>query len=520
MGLSKYRRGDSSNESNAQPEYVRTRPKRSLQWITGMLLLALPAAFLLFGGQFLASGDNSRAAEGIAGPGPGGAPTVSPEPVPGNRAAAAAIDVPEYEPAEPMPEVDGQTVVSLTFDDGFAGQYRAAEIVSEAGLDGTFYINSGNLDKPGYLTLKQAKEIALDGHEIGGHTLSHADVRELSADEAARQICVDRQNLVEWGFSVTNFAFPFASRNQQVENSARECGYNSARSLGDIRTRFSCEGCPTAESLRPAKPYRLQAPEEVENNWTLADMQEAVTSAESDGGWVILTFHGLCPYECTEIGVEEDTFTQFVDWLAELNAGGTTVTRTVQEVIGGPNREPVIWSSPSPADSSVNGVKNPGLEQRGSTGTPVCWMEGGFGLNKAEFSTGEGRSGSSGTRVVVEGYVDGDAKLVQQQDLGECAPAVAPDERYSLRAWYRADARTQFSVYYRDGIGLWHYWTAGPYLPASDDFTQAEWTTPPVPDDATALSFGLALLGNGELTTDDYALYNSEGAPPLEGPAR
>ena len=67
---------------------------------------------------------------------------------------------------------------------------------------------------------------------------------------------------------------------------------------------------------------------------------------------------------------------------------------------------------------------------------------------------------------------------------------------------------------------MWHYWTAGPYLPASEDFTQADWTTPPVPDGATALSFGLALLGNGELATDDYALYDSEGAPPLEGPAR
>jgi hypothetical protein len=78
MGLSEYRRGDSANESSAGPDYVRTRPKRSLQWITAMLLLALPAAFLLYGGQFRASGDNTwRCTDGQSGarsrePGSGG----------------------------------------------------------------------------------------------------------------------------------------------------------------------------------------------------------------------------------------------------------------------------------------------------------------------------------------------------------------------------------------------------------------------------------------------------------------
>jgi hypothetical protein len=36
-----------------------------------------------------------------------------------------------------------------------------------------------------------------------------------------------------------------------------------------------------------------------------------------------------------------------------------------------------------------------------------------------------------------------------------------------------------------------------------------------LPDGATAVSFGLNLFGNGTLTTDDYAMYDTVGAPAL-----
>ncbi|MBG6181149.1 hypothetical protein IWX62_002360 [Arthrobacter sp. CAN_A1] len=35
-----------------------------------------------------------------------------------------------------------------------------------------------------------------------------------------------------------------------------------------------------------------------------------------------------------------------------------------------------------------------------------------------------------------------------------------------------------------------------------------------MPAGATAVSFGLSLFSNGTLTTDDYAMYDTVGAPP------
>ncbi|MDR0345974.1 MAG: polysaccharide deacetylase family protein, partial [Nocardiopsaceae bacterium] len=67
----------------------------------------------------------------------------------------------------------GRTVVSLTFDDGDADQLTAARILHAHGMAGTFYIITGAVGTPGYLTVAQLRELARAGNEIGGHTVSH-----------------------------------------------------------------------------------------------------------------------------------------------------------------------------------------------------------------------------------------------------------------------------------------------------------------------------------------------------------
>ena len=493
--------------------------KRSLQRIAALLVLALPTAFLLFGGQWLAaaglgpSEEIQIAAEQEAGRMEAAkAETIAREAETAERAAAAAIVVPAYLPADPIPVVPGQTVVSVTFDDGFTGQARAAEILSAAKFKGTFYVNSGTLDEPGQLTLRQTKALALAGHEVAGHTFSHPDIDSLDNAEAAREICQDRKNLLDLGFEVTNFAYPFAS-GSSVKALTADCGYNSARGLGGTVGPV-CVDCPVTESLRPLDPTLLKAPVQVEWDWTLEDLQGAVTAAEATGGWVILTFHGMCPYECNSIDIDEDRFQSFVDWLAERTLSEGTVVKTVQEVIGGPKKPAVDGPQAAPAAPGENGIKNAGLEDW--TGdSPTCWTNAGYGINQAEFGKARGIGGSNGSGILMRGYQDGDAKLTPTQDLGACAPTVQAGHSYSLRAWYTADVRTQFSVQYRDSSGRWHYWVASPYFDPSSELVPAEWTTPPVPDGVTALSFGLGLSSEGYLVTDDYGLYDAEGAPPL-----
>ncbi|MBF4994074.1 polysaccharide deacetylase family protein [Arthrobacter gandavensis] len=513
----------SGGERNTPPRRATRKHKRSLQVFTALIVLALPASFLAFGSAWLADiglgpSDNrastvSPAAEATAPPSASASPSAA-DKAAAEFAAAAAIDVPDYVPSGPMEVAPGQTVVSLTFDDGFSGAGRAAEIMTEFEFPGTFYLNSGLLDDAGSLTVRKAKEMALAGHEIGGHTFSHPDVETIGPEEAQREICQDRQNLLDLGFEVTNFAYPFAS-SEGVTSLVEACGYNSARGLGGTAGP-SCEGCPTAESFQPEEPYLLKAPSQVEWNWTLADLQNRVEAAS--GGWVILTFHGLCPYQCDSIDIDEELFQEFTEWLSTRTQDGSTVVRTVQQVIGGPKHPAVAAPAPAPAPPGVNALHNADLEQWAGE-EPLCWANARFGSNEATSGKATGRNGSTGAGITMHRLDTGDAKLVQRQDLGACAPAVREGERYSLRLWYTSDAPTQFSVYYRDSFGRWTYWLPSPELAPSAAFREAEWTTPPVPAEATALSFGLSLTSEGYLVTDDYGMYSSAGAPPLSDKA-
>ena len=409
-----------------------------------------------------------------------------------------------------------QTIVTLTFDDSNVDQLNAVTPMNTAGIKGTFYTVSGFINQPNYFTLTNLKTISAAGNEIAGHTVTHPDLTTIPADEATRQICNDRVNLTNWGFTVTDFAYPFASVNPAVETLVKNCGYNSARGLGDIQSRFGCSGCPYAESIPPVDPYYTQALDEVDSTWTLADLEKGVTNAEKAGGWVQYTFHHICANACDPLAITPTLFTQFVKWLAPRATSNNTVTKTVAQVIGGTVKPAINGPIAAPAPGQ-NAIQNPSLETAsGTPGLPQCWMAGSYGTNTPTFATvTPGRTGATAEQVTMTGYSDGDAKLLPALDLGGCSPGVTVGHTYSLRAWYTSTAVTQVEVYLRTGIGTWTYWTAGPWLNTASAWTQAEFTTPPIPAGATGISYGLNIFSNGEITTDDYAMYDSVGAPPL-----
>ena len=421
--------------------------------------------------------------------------------------------------ASPASAVATGTIVSLTFDDANADQLPAAQKLKSLGMAGTFYLVSGFIGAPNYLTLANVQSMVADGHEIAGHTISHPDLATLSTDEAARQICNDRVNWANWGIPVANFAYPFASSTTAVETAAKNCGYNSARGLGDVKTRFSCPNCAVGEKVPPTDPYYTKAPDEVESTWTLADLKKSVTQAETknNGSWVQLTFHHICTGAvsvCPAPSVSPTIFNQFADWLATRTATGTVV-KTVGAVIGGATKPAIAGPVAPPAAPGVNAITNPSMETfNATTGLPQCYLAGGYGSNTPAWAvTTDAHTGTAAVNLTVSNYSSGDAKLVPSLDLGQCAPTVTAGATYTLGEWYKSTAVTQFTLYYRTANGLWQYWTSSPWFAAAATYTQATWVTPPMPATATALSFGLNLFTNGTLTTDDLSMIQSVTAP-------
>ena len=402
--------------------------------------------------------------------------------------------------------------VSLTFDDSNADQLPAEQTMKAAGLHGTFYTVSGWVGQPSYLTLANLQQIQADGNEIAGHTIEHPDLPTLDPNEQMREICNDRVNLINWGFQPTDFAYPFADADTN-ETDAKACGYNSARGLGDVVSPGDCTGCVYAETTPPPDPYYLRAPDEVDSTWTLAQMEQEVTNAQSHkGGWVILTFHHICSdigaADCpSDLSTTPTIFDAFVTWLAGQASNSTTV-KTVQQVIGGTFKPGTYVNPPAPAAAGVNALQNPSVDTINSaTGFPQCWQAGGWGTNTVAWAnTTAAHTGTNAENLTVTNYSSGDAKLLNTLDLGACTPTVVPGNTYNLSVWYESTGTTQFALYYRTTNGSWFYWTSSPWFATASTWTQATFTTPPVPAGANGMSFGLALIANGSLTTDDYSL--------------
>ncbi|MFH5878538.1 fibronectin type III domain-containing protein [Arthrobacter sp. NA-172] len=405
------------------------------------------------------------------------------------------------------------TVITLTFDDGNADQMTAAATMKSVGLHGTFYVPSGWVDQPSYFTSANLHQLFTDGNEIAGHTVTHPDLVTLTSDEVTRQVCNGRVALANMGFKVTSFAYPFASTDPAVQAIVKNCGFNSARGLGDLYSKDDTS-LPPAETIPPANPYDTAAPEEVDSTWTLANLEDSVTKAQAaGGGWVQLTFHHIAVGTDPTLTISPDLFSQFTSWLAQQQTAGSVAVKTVDQVIGGAVQPLVSGPAvPPPPPQGTNMIQNPSLETL-TSGIPQCWAAGGYGTNTPSYAVvSPGHTGNNAEQLTMSGYVSGDAKLLPALDLGGCSPTGTPGHAYQLSAWYKSDVITQFELYYRTGTGYWTYWTSSPLFNASSNWSQVSWTTPALPAGASGVSYGLNIQSNGSITTDDYSMIDVTAA--------
>jgi peptidoglycan/xylan/chitin deacetylase (PgdA/CDA1 family) len=427
---------------------------------------------------------------------PGGAP-----PSVDVRTVRQVMGAPPQPPLPPRP-----TVVSLTFDDGSATQYDARSILASHGMHGTFFINSPLLGSdPTYMTWSQINDLSADGNEIGGHTANHVRLTQVDSDEAARQICYDRNLLLNHGVAATDFAYPYGAFNASIESIAQSCGYNSARGAESVGNT-----CPPtcAETIPPKDLYATR----VVGNGTdsLSTLENKVISAEQNGsGWVQVVIHNVCN-GCNSDAMSPATLSSFLDWLQPRAANGTVV-KTVQQVIGGAVKPAVAGPPLPPPVGATNGLKNSSLEQDANgDGVPDCFVTDSWGSQTRTWTrTTDAHTGTYAERVVVSGYASGADKLNVSQDLGYCAPTVTPGHRYTLTTWYKSTAPVDFVVEKRNGTWAFPYWVESTVFPATSTWSLASWTTPVVPTGINGLSFGLSLAANGSMTVDDIGIVDA-----------
>ena len=219
--------------------------------------------------------------------------------------------------------------MSLTFDDGRASQEVARGILADHGLAATFYVNSGLVGGPGYLSWEQVDALASAGHEIGGHTVSHPHLAEVPADKARREIGADREALLGRGYAVTTFAYPYGEGHAEpaVRAAVQDSGYSIARRAWGLLAR----GRPPAETIPPGDRWAVKTPDGVRADTALSAIQEMIETADREGGgWVPLVFHDVGEGWGDEWTTPSETFDALLGWLVERG----TAVRTVAQVAG------------------------------------------------------------------------------------------------------------------------------------------------------------------------------------------
>lgn len=95
-----------------------------------------------------------------------------------------------------LPATANKRPLLLTFDDGGVScAETVAPLLDEFGMRGHFFVITGRLGEEGYVSRKQVRDLASTGHHIGSHTVTHANLRELSSTERRQELQESKQAL-------------------------------------------------------------------------------------------------------------------------------------------------------------------------------------------------------------------------------------------------------------------------------------------------------------------------------------
>lgn len=181
-------------------------------------------------------------------------------------------------------EAKSKAVVSITFDDGDAGQFETAQMAFRYGLRGTAYIMPREIDLPQFLTKAQVLKMQNKfGWEISAHHATPLTEMQPAQMQEEMEFAVDFLNDIGAYDGAEHFAYPLGKTNSHLVSPLVRQTFSSARRAGG-----------GAETLPPANWYMLRAinvTPEITPEW----LQARIEKAQAQGEWLILMFHKVVP---------------------------------------------------------------------------------------------------------------------------------------------------------------------------------------------------------------------------------
>ena len=288
------------------------------------------------------------------------------------------------------------TTVTLSFDDGNADQMPAVQMLADHGMDGTFFIIPGRVDRPNsqYMTWAQVQTIYAAGNEIGGHTQNHLHLPTLPESQQRSEICDGRQALLNRGYPQVSFAYPFGDHDATSERLVQECGYQSGRGVSGL----GGTGEPKSESVPPLNRWVIRTRGSVDVDDHLDEVEDWIMDAEAASRntgtptGMNLVFHHLCDPAVTNCsdpnGVHDQymtpsDFDALLAWLQARESAGTEV-ETIAQMMGATSPTD---NTPPVSQISCDAAACQPFYNHGVSATLSATDTGGSGLKEIRYTT-------------------------------------------------------------------------------------------------------------------------------------
>jgi len=174
-------------------------------------------------------------------------------------------------------------MISVTFDDGFRGQYiNALPLLCQYHIPATFYLISSYVEKGyrDYMLPNMVSQLAEYGMEIGDHTVDHPHLLELSPSEVEAEISDSKGYLKQFG-PVVDFASPYGEVNNEDLRLIKQL-YQSHRSTDP--------GVNTADDF-DAYTIMCVTIDAAEGTASFAAIKYWIDLAIKTKTWLVLAFH-------------------------------------------------------------------------------------------------------------------------------------------------------------------------------------------------------------------------------------
>jgi peptidoglycan/xylan/chitin deacetylase (PgdA/CDA1 family) len=224
-----------------------------------------------------------------------------------------------------------EPVVSITFDDGWESAYtQAFPVLQRYGFHSTQYVITDEFNNNAYMSVDQLRAMLAAGTQIGGHTVTHADLTTLTAAELKHELKDSQDTLQQlFGGRVQDFTSPYGAYNTYTLHAIGTYYRSQKNAEGDAGP--ATNPLLTVNIAANFNPLNFSS-FSVRHDTTLADIQRLLDEAAQRNGWIVLTYHQIDDSN-EEYAVTPQAFAQQMELVGRSRLRSATVGQ-VMDALG------------------------------------------------------------------------------------------------------------------------------------------------------------------------------------------